>query len=279
MSTNNSPIVYIIVLTWNGKKDTLECLSSLQRVSYPNTHIILVDNASTDRTIEAVRRDFPHAHCIRNERNLRYSGGNNVGMQYALTQGADYVLLLNNDTVVDPPFLDHLIQTAESSELVGIVGPMIYYHNSPKKIWFAGGIIRWWQGWIEHRGIRETNNGQYSTTEQTDYVTGCCLLVKRSVIEKIGFLDERYFMYGEDVDYCVRASRAGFKIFFEPNARIWHKISVSSGGHFSWFKNWNKLKSLFRLIFRYSSVFQKAVFPFGFFVNVIRLTFRFKSTN
>jgi GT2 family glycosyltransferase len=254
----SSPLVYIVVLTWNGKEDTLECLRSLQAVTYANFRILVIDNASADGTSEEVQKFLPNIEVMSNETNLRFAGGNNVGIRYAIGKNADYILLLNNDTVVEKEFLSELIATAECDPEIGMVGAKIYYHDDPTRIWFAGGMIEWWKGWISHVGLRQLDQGQFESVEETDYITGCCLLVKRQVIEKIGILDESYFMYGEDADWCIRAQRAGYKLTVQPKAKVWHKLSVSSGGHLSWFKNWNKLKSNMRLMWRYAKPYHWA---------------------
>ncbi len=263
-----SPLVYIIVLTWNGKKDTLECLGSLKALTYPNYRVLVVDNASVDGTAEQVRSQFPNVELIVNKDNYRFAGGNNVGIEYALSKNADYILLLNNDTTVDPNFLAELVTTAESDDQIGIVGPKMYYYTDPKRIWYAGGKIEWWKGWISHIGIREINSEQYCQTKETDFVSGCCILVKREVVEKIGILDTAYYIYGEDVDWCIRASRAGYRILYEPKAKIWHKLSVSTGGHLSWFKNWNKLKGQLRIMTKYAKWYNFFTIPVGIVFNV-----------
>jgi GT2 family glycosyltransferase len=247
-----SPLVIVVVVTWNGKNDTLECLESLRAVLYSNFRILLVDNASSDGTVEAVRERFPDVQILRTDRNLRYAGGSNVGIRAAMEQNAKYILLLNNDTLVHPHLLTELVTAAEGDSRVGMVGGMIYYFDERDRIWFAGGKIDWWKGWIAHVGIRQRDSGQFSSQHPTEYITGCCLLVKREVVERIGLLDESYFMYGEDTDWCMRAQRAGYRLLIQPRAKLWHKVSVSSGGHLSWFKNWNKLKSTLRLMRKYA---------------------------
>lgn len=263
------PLVSIIILNWNRKDDTIACLQSIEKVSYPDFEVILVDNASSDGTIEAVKQKFPLVKVISNPENLRFAGGNNVGINYALENEADYILLLNNDTVVDPDFVSELMRAAESDGGIGMVGPKIYYYDDPKRIWFAGGKVEFWKGWISHIGIRELDRGQYDATRHVDYLTGCCLLVKREVIERVGKLDESYFIYGEDADWCIRASRAGFKLLYVPSSIIWHKVSSSSGGNLSWFKNWNKLKSQLRLMARYARWYNWLTIPFGLSGNVL----------
>jgi GT2 family glycosyltransferase len=265
-----SPPVWIVVLTWNGRQDTLACLRSLKNVSYPNFRIIVVDNASSDGTAEAVRKEFPGVEILLNSSNLRFAGGNNAGIRRALEGGAEYVLLLNNDTVVKADFLGKLVSRVEGDERAGMAGPKIYYFSQKDLLWYAGGKIEWWKGWISHKGVREVDRGQYDTPGETDYITGCCLLVKRSVIERVGMLDESYFIYGEDADWCVRAARAGFRLLYVPDAVLWHKLSVSTGGHLSWFKNWNKLKSQLRLFWRYAKPYHWLTIPFCMVISVLK---------
>jgi len=228
-----------------------------------------VDNASSDGTVERVKDIFPSVDVITNSKNLRFAGGNNVGIEQAIKKGSDYFLLLNNDTIVDPDFVSELVKTAESDKKIGMVGPKVYYHDDRKRIWFAGGKVEFWKGWVSHTGIRELDRGQYDVVRQVDYLTGCCLLVKREVVERVGKLDESYFIYGEDADWCIRASRAGFKLLYVPSSVIWHKVSSSSGGNLSWFKNWNKLKSQLRLMARYAKWYNWLTIPFGMFINIV----------
>jgi GT2 family glycosyltransferase len=263
------PLVYIIVLSWNGKADTLQCLSSLKELVYPNYRVLVVDNASSDGSAEEVKSQFPDVELIVNKKNLRFAGGNNVGIEYAVSKNADYILLINNDTIVDNNFLSELVRTAESDNEIGMVGPKIYYYSEPNRTWYAGGKIELWKGWLSHIGVRELDNGQYNQTKETDFISGCCLLVKSEVIKKVGLLDTAYYIYGEDVDWCVKASRAGYRLIYEPKAIIWHKLSVSTGGHLSWFKNWNKLKSQLRIMARYAKWYNWLTIPFFMLVNVV----------
>jgi len=267
------PLVYIIVLNWNRREDTLECLRSLSAVKYENFKILLVDNASSDGTVEAVAREFPAASIVSNSTNLRFAGGNNVGIRIAMERGADFVLLLNNDTTVDPDFLTELVAGA-SSDSTGMTGPKMYFYDDPKRLWYAGGKIEFWKGWISHIGVREVDAGQYDTPAETQYISGCCVLVKKEVVERIGMLDEAYYIYGEDADWCVRATRAGYVLRYVPAARIWHKLSVSSGGHFSWFKNWNKLKSQMRVMARYARWYHWFTIPEWTVLNAVGGFFR-----
>lgn len=271
-------MVYIIVLTWNGKADTLECLMSLGKLSYPNFRIMVVDNASTDGTADEVSRLHPAARILRNESNLRFAGGNNAGMRAALKERPDYVLLLNNDTVVAEDFLDRLVSAAGSDEKTGIAGPKIYYHADPRRIWYAGGRVGYWSGSISHIGVREIDKGQFGEITRTGYITGCAMLVKREVLEKIGLLDESFYIYGEDADFSLRAAGAGYELLFVPGSHLWHKVSVSTGGHFSWFKNWNKLKGQLRLMARYARCYHwltiPVMMPLSIIISILRLKLR-----
>ena len=220
--------VAIIVLNWNGLADTVECLESLKKITYPNHEIIMVDNGSDGDDAGVLEEKFgDHIHLVRNDRNYGYAGGNNIGIKYALANSTpDYVLVLNNDTTVAPDFLDHLISAAEGDAATGIVGPCAYYHSFPDRIYAAGGRVSMRTGQTFHIGMKETDRGQYGTRREVDYLPGCCLLIKRAVIEQAGLFDESYFCYWEESDYCFRAREADYKIVYVPEARIWHKAPV-----------------------------------------------------
>lgn len=223
------PRVAILVLNWNGLRDTLDCLASLEHLDYPNYGVVVVDNGSTDGSPSAVRERFPRVSVIENGENLGFAGGNNVGMRHALERGVDYVLLLNNDTEVAPDFLSLLVEAARTEPQVGIVGPTIYYGEQPAVVWSAGGEIDWRRGTTRMVGLNERDVGQFGVApREMDFVTGCALLVKRAVPERVGLLDERFFAYYEEIEWCVRASRAGFKIVHLPQAKVWHKIPLDA---------------------------------------------------
>ncbi len=223
--------VTIIVLNWNGLADTLACLESLAGLEpdYPAYDVLVVDNGSTDRSPAIIRERFPAVTVVENGANLGYAGGNNVGLYRVLRQGSDYALLLNNDTEVAPDFLRRLVEVTESDPQIGIAGPTIYYYDAPDRIWSAGGHIDWRRGRTAMVALDEWDIGQFGTQpRRVDFVTGCALLVKRAVLERIGVLDERFFTYFEETEWCVRARRAGFEIVHVPTARIWHKIPLDA---------------------------------------------------
>jgi GT2 family glycosyltransferase len=257
----HTPLTYVIVLNWNGRDDTLECLASLRDSAGPSVCILVVDNGSVDGSQEAIRREHPGVILLETGSNLRFAGGNNAGIRFALEKGAEQIMLLNNDTTVDPAFLGAMTGTLQSSSDIGIVAPKILYSADPGRLWYAGGEISFWTGTMHHRGIREPESEVPDITCETGYASGCCLLAKRITVERIGLLDDSYFMYSEDADWCMRARRAGFRVMYEPRARVWHKVSVSAGGHLSSFKLRNKFVSNLRFFSRYASWYHWLLFP------------------
>ncbi|MDZ7290116.1 MAG: glycosyltransferase family 2 protein [candidate division KSB1 bacterium] len=251
---SKNPLVWILVVNWNGREDTLACLASLRKVSYQPRHILVIDNASTDGSVEAIREQFPEVEVLANAKNERFARANNQGMEKALAAGAGMVLLLNNDTEVAPDFLEHLVAAAESRPDVGMVAPKIYYHHDPQLLWFAGGRVNFWTGRIYHLGLRQheapqSDQQEHNSPEVVDFLTGCAILAKRECLEKIGWLDESYYMYVEDVDWCWRARQAGFVCLYQPAAKIWHKVSASAGDSF---KIYHKVLGNFVFFRRYA---------------------------
>jgi hypothetical protein len=228
------PKVFIIILNWNGWSDTMECLSSLNNIIYDNFEVILIDNGSKEK-LPISNYQFPKLKItqIFNDLNLGFAAGNNQGMKMALEGGAEYVLLLNNDTAVEPDFLNRLVEASENNKEYGILGPVIYNYGT-EKIQFAGGKINWSKTKGEHLTLFNAPQpplnlrGGAGELYFTDYITGCCLLIKREVIEKIGLLSEDYFLYYEDTDWNMRARNAGWLCGVVPNAKIYHKASQSS---------------------------------------------------
>jgi len=220
------PHVAIVVLNWNGREDTLACLASLDQLDYPAYSVIVVDNASSDGTVAAIRSGYPQVKLIEARDNLGYVGGNNAGLEYAKANHSDYTLLLNNDTEVAPDFLWPLVEAAEADQGVGVVGPTIYYFDRPEIIWSAGGAINWDRGNTQMIGLDQEDQGQLGEViRPVDFLTGCALLIKMAVVDRVGLLDPRFFAYYEEAEWCVRISRAGYKIQHVPNSKIWHKIS------------------------------------------------------
>ena len=228
--STNSPRVGVVVLNWRRPDDTIACLASLREQDYPSCDVIVIDNGSPDGSPAAIRGRFPDVVLIENDRNLGFAGGSNVGIRHAVDHGADYVLLLNDDTVVAPDMLRTLVSIAESDPRIGIVGPKIFYYEPPDVVWSAGGTVDG-LGRARHIGVDRRGDGTPDAARDVDYVTGCALLVKRGVVDRIGMLDERFFAYFEETEWCARARRAGFRVVCVPGARMWHKIEPTARGH------------------------------------------------
>ena len=225
------PKIFIIVLNWNRAQDTVACISSLTKLNYSRYNVVVVDNASQDGSAPIIKRSFPSLVVIENASNLGYAEGNKVGICYALAHGAEYVLVLNNDTVVDSDMLTELVRIAESDRMIGIVGPKIYDFQQPTKIWFAGANIDWSMGESHHIGLGEIDRGQFDGIVEVDRLTGCAMLIKRDVFTTVGMYDPDYFLYFEDVDFCVRAHKAGYKNICVQTAKVWHKESSTTGAN------------------------------------------------
>lgn len=218
----SQPRVIAIILNTNRREDTLECLGSLQQSTYPSLAIIVLDNHSTDGSAQAIHSNFPLAQLIELTENRGYAGNNNVGIAAALAQGADWVLVLNEDTILAPDCIKQLVHAGESDSHIGMVGPMVYHYDEPDVIQSAGGWTnRHWES--GHLAQDEKDRGQFTAPHSVDWLTGCGILVRRDVIEQVGMLDERFFIYYEEKEWCVRAQKAGWGLVHVPQAKLWHK--------------------------------------------------------
>lgn len=217
------PKVTVIILSWNRKKDMEDCLLSVEKIDYPNFAVIVVDNASTDGSQMFLKENFPHITLIQNNENLGFAKGNNIGIQQALKHDADYVFLLNNDAIVEPDVLEALVDVAKSDPLVGMVGSKICYYDSPTIIQAAGGKVDLKTGNTELVGYNEKDMGQHDGEHEVDFTSGVAMLVKRSVIEKVGMFDEKFFAYYEETDWCIRARKYGFKCLYTSKTKVYHK--------------------------------------------------------
>jgi GT2 family glycosyltransferase len=220
------PEIFVVILNWNLKDDTIACVNSVLAGSYSCQRVVVVDNGSWDGSTSALTNYFGEAiDLIVNEENLGFAKGINVGIRRALAQGAKWVLLLNNDTVIAPDMVEQLMNVADCQLDVGILAPAIFYYDQPDRVWRLGDRRYAWLPIPLKVPTRELKAGK---TLSIDYVTGCAMLVKREVWQRIGLLDERFFMYYEDADFCQRAASAGYKVMCVTQAKVWHKVSVSS---------------------------------------------------
>lgn len=242
------PKVYLILLNWNGWSDTVRCLESIFHQTYPNYRVIVCDNASQDGSPDHIRawaegQRIAYQVCtldrssidlplllINTGANLGFAGGNNIGIQFALAQGADYVWLLNNDAIVEPEALTHMVTLAEQNTTLGMVGsPILRYHQPDQLQCLAGGRIQLPWGWTVQVGadLRVATIPQVPVA--LDFISGCSVLVRRQLITAVGMMDDRYFLYWEDVDWSVRAHRAGWELGYASEARIWHREGSTIG--------------------------------------------------
>lgn len=269
------PKVAIIILNWNGWKDTIECLESLFQITYSNYDVIIVDNGSRDESIRKIREycegkikieskflkyssenkpikiieyerkeieikldkkketiNIPSNKkliMIKNEKNDGFAIGNNIGVKYVLKDlEVDYVLILNNDTVVDRRFLTSEVQLMEREKDIGIVTGKIFYYYDPQRIWAAGGHINLFLGTGGGVGSKQIDKGQFKEIKEVDYAPGTMMLIRRSVIEKVGYLPECYFAAVEEMEFALKVSKEGYKIIYNPNSIIFHKVGMSS---------------------------------------------------
>jgi GT2 family glycosyltransferase len=293
------PKVSIIILNWNGWKDTIECLESLYKIKYPNYNVVLLDNASEDESIAKIRdyctgnikveSDFfdystenkpislkeydlnenlttetiPEKNeliLIKNDKNYGFTKGNNIGMEYAIKSlQTDYILLLNNDTVVDEYFLNELITIGESDPKIGFLGPKVYYYNFDNRkdvINFAGGNNNIWKFKPTNIGYKERDNGQYDSVKCVNFVHGCCLLAKVEMINEIGLLDTEYFSYREENDWAMMGQKKGWKSAYVYNSKIWHKIGGSTDRNIVSFVDYYETRNRFLFMKKHANKWQ-----------------------
>lgn len=225
-----APSVTAIVLNWCAEEDTRACLRSLQASDYPSLRVVLVDNGSDDGSGERLHAEFPDLAFVQTGANLGYTGGNNAGIRRALADGCDYVLVLNNDTEVDEAMVSHLVRAAEADPRVGAVGPKILFAEAPDRIWFGGGDFSRMRAMGFHRLEGEVDpDPRGGPIEEVTFLTGCCLLLPARIARDFGGFEEDFFVYMEDTDLSLRLTTAGYRLLYQPAARMIHKISMTQG--------------------------------------------------
>ncbi|MBI3300949.1 MAG: glycosyltransferase family 2 protein [Deltaproteobacteria bacterium] len=229
------PRVAILILNWNDKRNTLETLESVRGLRYTNFTVFLVDNGSTDGSVEAITKEFPEVHLLASPENLGAAGGRNLGLETILHYAdVDYVMFLDNDVILEPPLLAKLVEAAEREATLGIVGPIVYYHSDPKRIWSAGSDFIFREVITRlrlnnHLMAQEPREG----IEYVGSLSTCCMLVKRRVFETVGCFNPQYFMVCSDSEFCYRAAKRGFARAVVTHAKLWHKVSASTGGGYT----------------------------------------------
>jgi GT2 family glycosyltransferase len=251
--------VWAVVLAFNQLEYTRECLRSLQGLDPAPDVVLLVDNGSTDGTADRVRAEFPHVEVLALEENRYFAGGVNAGLDRALAAGAGSVLLLNNDLVMESGALGILRASLESDPRRGAVSPKLFYYEPPDRIWFAGGIVSRGSGLVRHRGVNRKDDAFRDGPLALDYVSGAAVLLSRAALQKTGLLDPDYIIYVEDVDWSARARAAGFTLWYEPSARGWHHVSVTSGGGLTPLKAYFRLRSGALYLTRHAPAWQRPI--------------------
>jgi GT2 family glycosyltransferase len=214
--------VAVVILNRNRRDDTLACIASVKASTFANFLILLLDNASDDGTPAAVREHAPDVTVIETGGNLGYAAGNNIGLNWAREHRFEYAFLLNEDTIVAPDCIERLVETAEANLAAAFLGPLVYHFSEPNVIQSAGGVVTGdWR--VYHRGQNQQNRGAFIAVDQVDWVTGCSILISVRSLDRVGLMDPSFFIYSEEVEWCLRARKAGFIGLFVPSARIWHK--------------------------------------------------------
>lgn len=218
--------VWIITLNWNKPDITKDCLHSLMINTGTTFSFLLIDNGSNDDSVKILKNEFPSLITIYNKENLGFGAGFNIGIKYAIEQGAKYILIINNDTIADPTMMNQLLSVIEGDDEIGIVAPFIYFYENKEKIWSQGGYIN---SFLLEKTESKSKNHSKDQNMKT-FLTACCLLINIEVFKKVGVFDERFFMYYEDLDFSLRCLKNGIIMKIVPEAKLWHRISTSSGG-------------------------------------------------
>ena len=270
-----NPSVYIIILNWNGKDLTLDCLESLSKVKYDNYKILVVDNGSTDDSVKVIKIKYPNVNIVRLDSNIGYAAGNNAGFEFIKNKNPKFIIFLNNDTTVDKNFIEPLIKPLIEDSMIGQTVPKIFYANDRDRIWYAGGKVNFWFGLVYHEGIRKLDVESFKESKITDYATGCCFCMRDKDFEEYEGLDTSFPMYGEDVDLSLRIKANGKKILYIPDSFIWHKVSASVGGDLSILKLKRKIFGLVKLFNKHTIILQKITIGLSWIVSIPYQLFKF----
>ncbi|WKZ70507.1 MAG: glycosyltransferase family 2 protein [Melioribacteraceae bacterium] len=220
------PLVYILILNYNRYQDTIECVDSIKAVNYKNYKLLIVDNSSTDNSYERLIKYYPEYEILKTDSNLGYTGGINFGLNILLSRNSEYILILNNDTVVDKNFLCELVKGFNKQGNIGAACGTILCEHNRNEIWYAGGKIHKYRGLASHNYKGEFFSGKFKKLgcQKTEFITGCMLFLKTSVLRKVGNEDNRFFMYLDDIEFSIRIRKNGYELFYIPNSIIYHKV-------------------------------------------------------
>jgi GT2 family glycosyltransferase len=218
----NAPKIVSIILNTNRKDDTLACIRSIEANHYPNMQILVLDNASSDGSVEEISAKFPHIRIFPLPENKGYAGNNNVGLEIAIKEDPDWIFVLNEDIIFAEDAFEQLMLSTRDKPQIGIIGPLVFHFDEPEVIQSAGGSFTK-DGDSTHLGHNTKNNGQYLEPFEVSWISGCAIGVRLKALQKAGLLDERFFYYWEETDWCFRIKENGWKALLVPKAKIWHK--------------------------------------------------------
>lgn len=252
--------VGIILVNYNGYEDTIECIESIKKSTYRNYKIVIVDNDSPDGSGKLLNDKYSTDQDIvvlLNEENAGFSEGNNIGLKYVEKEKLEYILLLNNDTVVEPEFLYELIEGAKKTNFEGLYSGKILYYFDKNKIWFAGGLYNYLKGTAVHEGVNEKDNDKYyDTMRKMEFICGCCIFMDIDVYRQLGKLSDEYFLYAEDLDYSLLAQKKNIPMYYIPDARIYHKVSASTS-KISTLSQYYMIRNRFHIIKKFHHGYKK----------------------
>ncbi len=261
----------IIILNWNSCEMTAECIRSLGAMDISDFEIIVVDNGSSDSSADKLLQQFPQITVLPQGRNLGFAAGCNVGMRHALAKEAEYVVLLNNDTVVAPEFIREMLATIQSDPRIGAVCPKIYFADRPNRLWYAGADFSPWTGTSKHRGWKEVDHGQFDDYEEITQATGCAMLVRCSALRDVGLLDEQFWAYVEDLEWSVCFLKRGYRLVFAPKARLWHQDGATAvkslGSGSATIRQFFSTRNMVLLARKHVRWWQMPTYAFGFMIN------------
>ncbi|PWL30946.1 glycosyltransferase family 2 protein [uncultured Roseivirga sp.] len=221
------PSLAIVIVNWNSYEVTANCLESLRFLDYPEFTVVVVDNGSEDDSGDRLMSSFPEITLLKNTENLGFTGGNNTGIQFALENDFELVMLLNNDTIVTPGLASLLVKRLVSDPDIGAVQPKILYNKERDVIWNAGGVFNSFLFISKTRGFNEKDRGQYDTSNKVDWITGCCFLTRSEIIKQIGLLDQKFFIYYEDSDWSFKIRKLGYKLVYDGSSIVYHEVGMS----------------------------------------------------
>jgi hypothetical protein len=256
--------VGVVIVNWNGWHLTWRCLESLRHSDYPNLKYVVVDNGSADGSAEAVAAQYPEVSLIRNSANLGFAEGSNQGIRYAMAHGAAYILLLNNDTVVDEKMISFLVETAAVHENRVVVSPKMYDGFDPARLWFVYGKANLWTGIFSNPAYKAPSGSVFEAVLPMEYASGCCMLIPAGLISFVGVFDSRFFAYCEDVDWSLRARRAGIVLLCDTRAELWHYVT-STGARDPVRMRYLMTRNHLWTMRRHTTVYQFAVFALAFY--------------